>query len=220
LTRSGNSHLDGAHELHEPERVVIGGPNGAGKSTAAPAILRDTITVSEFVNADVIARGLSGFNPQGAGIAAGRIMLERLAELASSKADFAFESTLASRSLARWLRGLAGGGYLVHVVFLWLPSVELAVARVRDRERLGGHSVPYETIVRRYARGAQNFLKLYRPLATTWRVYDNSPSNGPILVARSVAGSAEVVLDADAWKRIQLSWRELEAAQDDPRDPF
>ncbi len=119
----------------EPNIVVVGGPNGAGKSTAATALLRDTLSVSEFVNADVIAEGLSGFDPQASAFSAGRIMLQRMHILAGQRTDFAFETTLASRSFAPWLSSLAGSGYLVHVVFLWLSSPELAVLRVRERVR-------------------------------------------------------------------------------------
>ena len=106
----------------EPNIVIVGGPNGAGKSTTAPAILRDTLGIDEFVNADVIALGISGFRPGGSAIAAGRIMLERMHELAGRRIDFAFETTLASRSFAPWLRSLASSGYVVHLIFLWLPS--------------------------------------------------------------------------------------------------
>jgi predicted ABC-type ATPase len=125
--------------------VVLSGPNGAGKSTAAPSLLKGRLSVDQFVNADEIARGLAGFAPETAAIPAGRIMLTRLRELAAARADFAFESTLASRSFARWLESLTSGGYRFHLVFLWLPSADLAVARVRDRVRQGGHDVPETT---------------------------------------------------------------------------
>jgi len=182
---------------------MVGGPNGAGKSTAAPALLREALAVSEFVNADLIARGLSGFDPGGSAMSAGRVMLARLKELASRKRDFAFETTMASRSFAPWLRGLMVEGYLLHLVFLWLSSPEMAVARVSARVRDGGHDVPEETIRRRYSRGIRNFLHLYRPMATTWRVYDNSSVQGPRLVARGRAGSEEEVLLEDQWQRIR-----------------
>src|SRR5947209_15079140 len=95
---------------HSPSVVVLAGPNGAGKSTAAPQLLKDTLAVTEFVNADVIARGLSAFDPERAALAAGRVMRKRLQELARERKDFAFESTLAGRSFAPWLGELARGG--------------------------------------------------------------------------------------------------------------
>jgi predicted ABC-type ATPase len=126
----------------KPHVIVVAGPNGAGKSTAAPRLLRDALSVREFVNADTIAAGLSAFRPESVAIAAGRIMLARMRVLAAAREDFAFETTLASRSFAPWLAGLQSGGYHVHLLFLWLRSPELAVSRVAERVRLGGHDVP------------------------------------------------------------------------------
>jgi predicted ABC-type ATPase len=144
-----------------PDVVMLAGPNGAGKSTAAPALLRDILSVNEFVNADVIAQGLSAFEPERAAPAAGRIMLARLRELARQRESFAFETTLASRSFAPWIAGLKSeGGYKFRLVFLWLPSPEAAVARVAERVRAGGHDVPEATIRRRYAAGLKNFFTL------------------------------------------------------------
>src|SRR5437763_2952844 len=133
-----------------PSVVVIAGPNGAGKSTAAPALLSGVLGVSEFVNADVIAQGLSGFNPEGAAIAAGRIMLGRLKELANARKSFAFETTLASKTFAPWIAGLTRRGYEFHLIFLWLGSVELALDRIAQRVREGGHHVPDDVVRRRY----------------------------------------------------------------------
>ena len=107
--------------------VLLAGANGAGKSTAGPSILNDSLGITEFVNADTIAAGLSAFDPQASAIAAGRIMLHRLEALASQRRDFAFETTLAGRSLARWIERLSNRGYRSHVFFLWLPSEELAI---------------------------------------------------------------------------------------------
>jgi predicted ABC-type ATPase len=118
--------------------IVLAGPNGAGKSTAAPYLLRGALGVTEFVNADVIAQGLSAFAPEAVAVAAGRIMLARLRELASKRVSFAFETTLASRSFAPWLASVVAGGYSFHLLYLWLPSADLAVSRVADRVRFGG----------------------------------------------------------------------------------
>ncbi|HZL93888.1 MAG TPA: AAA family ATPase [Vicinamibacterales bacterium] len=113
-----------------PSVVILAGPNGAGKSTAAPELLQGELAVNEFVNADVIARGLSAFDPDRAAIAAGRVMLARLNELARQRESFAFETTLASRSFAPRLRALRKSGYAIHLLFLWLSSPDLAVQRV------------------------------------------------------------------------------------------
>ncbi len=183
--------------------VVLAGPNGSGKSTTAPALLKGALGVTEFVDADTIARGLSAFQAERVALSAGRIMLTRLKELAAQRVSFAFETTLASRMFARWLAELQEGGYRVHIVFLWLPSTDLAIARVADRVRMGGHVVPEDTIRRRYAAGLRNFFSLYRPLANSWRIYDNSASSAPRLIARGRAAKVTRVLDEAVWARIK-----------------
>ena len=122
--------------------------------------------MTEFVNADAIAAGLSAFRPESVAIAAGRIMLRRMRALAAARENFAFETTLASRSFAAWLPKLQGGGYRLHLLFLWLRSPELAVSRVAGRERLGGHDVAEAVVRRRYRAGLQNLFRLYLPAAT------------------------------------------------------
>ena len=168
-----------------PSVVILAGPNGAGKSTAAPALLHGTLAINEFVNADVIARELSPADPERAAMAAGRVMLARLRELTDRRISFAFESTLASRTLAPWLRDIRASGYDVQVVFLWLPSADFAIERVAGRVRAGGHNVPAETVRRRYRSGLGNFFSLYEPLASAWRFYDSSGPT-PRLVAEGL----------------------------------
>lgn len=189
---------------HSPNVVIIAGPNGAGKTTTAPALLRDILDIPFFINADIIAQGLSGFNPESAALQAGRIMLERLKTLAAQEADFAFETTLAARSYAAWIRGLQRAqGYSLHVVFLWLPRSEMALARVRSRVRRGGHNIPEDVVHRRYEAGLRNFFTLYMPLTASWRFYDNSRMTGPRLLAM---GSGERVHKAPAafeWDRMR-----------------
>jgi predicted ABC-type ATPase len=167
-----------------PSVVILAGPNGAGKSTAAPELLQGALAVNEFVNADVIARGLSAFDPESAAIGAGRVMLARLRDLAKQRVSFAFETTLASRTFAPWLRDLAASGYGVHLVFLWLSSADLAVERVADRVRHGGHNVPPETVRRRYDAGLRNFFRLYEPLVSTWRLFNASGPKPELLAER------------------------------------
>ena len=181
-----------------PRVVALAGPNGAGKSTFGPAIIRGTLGITEFVNADVIARGLSGFDPDRAAFAAGRVMLQRMKELSKQKASFAFETTLASRSFAPWVQELSGEGYEFHLVFVWLPSADEAIRRVRDRVKRGGHSIPEDVIRRRYEAGLENFFQLYKPLATRWHIHDNSGSE-PRQIATGSREVVEGVLDEGIW---------------------
>jgi predicted ABC-type ATPase len=185
-----------------PSVVILAGPNGAGKSTVAPALLQGALAVDEFVNADVIASGLSAFDPESAAIAAGRVMLARLHELAAQRVSFAFETTLASRTLAPWLRDLRASGYQIHLLFLWLPSAEFALARVADRVRAGGHDVPAETVRRRYGAGLGNFFSLYEPLASAWRLYDSSGLK-PALIAERLEAGALRVYDEAVWTLVK-----------------
>jgi predicted ABC-type ATPase len=183
-----------------PDVVVLGGPNGAGKSTAAPRLLRGPLRVDEFVNADTLAQGLSAFRPQDVAVEAGRITLQRLSALEAQRKSFAFESTLASQGLARRLDRLKQSGYRVHILYLWLPTVELALARVAARVRTGGHDVPAEAVRRRFERGRHNFFTLYRTLADAWRLYDATPLEGPKLIAAGGSGELTRVRNRKAWR--------------------
>jgi predicted ABC-type ATPase len=185
-----------------PSVVILAGPNGAGKSTAAPALLQGALAVNEFVNADVIARGLSAFDPDAAAIAAGRVMLGRLRELAGQRTSFAFETTLASRTFAPWLRDLGASDYEIHLVFLWLSSADLAIERVADRVRCGGHNIPAEVVRRRYSAGIRNFFGLYQPVATSWVLY-NSSGPQPTLVAEGLESQPQQVYDMDVWATVR-----------------
>ena len=187
--------------------VVIAGANGSGKSTAAPALLQGTLGVNEFVNADAIAVGLSAFQPETVAFRAGRIMLERLRQLANQRVNFAFETTLATRSFSPWIANLRQTGYRFHLIFLWLPSPELAIARVQERVRTGGHDVPDETIRRRYRAGIRNFFQLYRPLADTWRFYNNSDTAQPRIIASGKCEIVDAIYDAGIWESIVSKYR-------------
>lgn len=156
-----------------PNIIIIAGPNGAGKSTIAPKLLRDTFGITEYVNADTIAEGLSAFAAEEASFEAGRIMLARLRHLSEQNKDFAFETTLATRFYANWAVGLKeASGYRISLIFLWLRQVELSIARVAARVKLGGHSIPEATIRRRFERGRKNFFELYVPIADAWQIYN------------------------------------------------
>lgn len=182
--------------------IAIAGPNGAGKSTTAPFLLQEALAVSEFVNADAIAAGISAFRPEAVAIAAGRIMLHRMKMLAQMRENFAFETTLASRGFATWLRDLRTSGYLFHIAFLSLPDHELALARVAERVRLGGHNVKEEVIIRRFALGLRNFFQIYRKIADSWQMFDNSDIIEPRLIAFGKAEKTCTVIDQDAWANL------------------
>jgi len=183
--------------------VVIAGPNGSGKSTTAPSILRDALAVPEFVNADTIALGLSALRPESVALAAGRVMLTRLRTLAAAGGSFAFETTLAGRNFASWLRSMQGRGFRVHLAFLSLPDADLAVARVAERVRQGGHHVPEDVIRRRFVAGLSNFFSLYEPLCDSWQMFDNADVAGPRMIAAGGHGTPKAIFDEDAWRHLE-----------------
>jgi predicted ABC-type ATPase len=160
----------------------------------------------EFVNADRIAQGLSAFNPEVVAIEAGRLMLVRLEELARQRATFAFETTLASRSFAPWLRARRVEGFDVYVVFLWLPDPEDAVRRVAERVTQRGHNVASDVVRRRYAAGLRNFFELHQTLTTEWRMYDTTKPGAPRLLATGRGTEATIVADPVQWNSIVRQW--------------
>ena len=168
----------------------------------APQLLPKVLGVVEFVNADTIAQGLAAYGPELVALEAGAIMLTRLQHLAEQRRNFAFETTLAGRSFAQWLSKLVCEGYDFHLVYLWLPSADLAVARVADRVRMGGHHVPEETIRRRYHAGLRNFFRLYMPLASVWRIYDNSNVEDMSLVAEGDRKIVSRIVDGTTWQKL------------------
>ena len=182
-----------------PQVVIIAGPNGAGKSTLAPFLLRDSLDLQDYVNADPIALGLSGFNPASVAFRAARVMMNRLHDLAGQSKTFAFETTLATRFYGRWIEELRRQGYNSQLIFLWLRSPELAILRVRERVLSGGHDVPDSVIVRRYTRGLKNFRTIYQPLADVWSVYDNSASPEPTLIGSGGRERELKILQPKAW---------------------
>lgn len=199
----GKESQRGKSTLTAPPRIVIlAGPNGAGKSSAAASLLRGALKIDQFVNADAVAKGLSEFDPESVAIDAGRIMLKRLRELAAARETFAFETTLASKSFAPWIRKLQETGYEFHLVFLWLPNAEVALARVQDRVLHGGHQVPPEVIRRRYVAGLRNFFEIYRPLADAWRIVNNSVSPTRA-IARGRGAKVTHVADRELWRTIE-----------------
>ena len=189
-----------------PHAVIVAGPNGAGKSTLAPWLLARLFDISLHVNADVIATGLAGFDPASVAVRAGRIMLERIEELHRERASFAVESTISGVSLNAFVQRLKSSGYHTHVVYLWLPSPDLAVDRVRARVALGGHDIPEDDIRRRFYRSVANFEHVYRRTADFWRVYHaiTPPADPePRLIAHGEGERVVDIVDAEAWAALQ-----------------
>ena len=186
-----------------PHVIVIAGANGAGKSTVAPYLLRDKLGVSEFVNADTLAQGLSAYSPEKVAISAGRIMLKRINKLAEARENFAFETTLSTRTFVPRLKRMRRNGYKFKLVFLWLASEELAVSRVAERVKQGGHNIPTDTIKRRYVKGLQNFFNLYQPIADSWYFYDNSNISNLRLIAEGNLLKIEKVKDGKLWQELK-----------------
>lgn len=162
--------------------VIIAGPNGVGKTTFAHEFLPHEAGLPEFINADLIARGLSPFAPERAALQAGKLMLAEIARRVGAGESFAFETTLSGLNYARHIPRWREAGYHVKLVFLSLPTVELSLARVKARVAQGGHSVSEEVVRRRFDAGRRNFDQVYRILVSSWVLYDNSGA-APVLIA-------------------------------------
>jgi len=168
-----------------PQAYIIAGPNGAGKTTFAREFLPDDAGCTTFINADLIAAGLSPLRPEAAAFAAMRLMAEMMHACVRDGRDFAIETTLAGRTYAGLIRSWRAAGYDVRIVFLRLMLVEQAIDRVAQRVRLGGHHVPEDIVRRRFDQGWRHFNDLYRRLATSWTVYDAS-GEAPVLIEQGV----------------------------------
>ena len=197
-------------QITNPQCIVIAGPNGAGKSSSAPELLKDAAGVATFVNADVIAQGLAAFRPEDVAIEAGRIMLGRIEALMEAGQDFAFETTLSGRSVERLLSRAVGHGYQVHMFYIWLPSADMAVARVAQRVAAGGHDVLESVVRRRFGRSVANAARLSALGVATWRIYDGSGVGPPRLVASASAGGPTSVHDRLTWTQIVEGAKETE----------
>lgn len=181
---------------------IIAGCNGAGKTTASYTMLPEMLDCWEFVNADEIAKGLSPFNQERMAIEAGRIMLQRMEDLLSQDEEFAFETTLASRSYTQFIEKAHAKGYFVSLLFFWLPSPELAIERVATRVAEGGHNIPEDVIRRRYDSGIRNFKALYMSACDFWTIYDNSGTGGVKKVAWGQKGTTMEILEPESYQKI------------------
>ncbi|GHU34500.1 hypothetical protein AGMMS50256_28200 [Betaproteobacteria bacterium] len=161
--------------------LIIAGPNGAGKTTFARSFLPDEAACPRFINADLIAAGLSPFAPEAAAIKAGRLMLEEIRSCVQGGESFAFETTLSGLSYLRHIRQWRAQGYRVSLYFLSLPDAKFAVARVAERVRQGGHAIPEAVIRRRFSAGLRNFEQYYRASVNDWALYDNTDTQPALL---------------------------------------
>jgi predicted ABC-type ATPase len=178
--------------MNNPNLYIIAGPNGSGKTTFVQRFLPYYADCINFVNADLIASGLSPFSPEIAAIKAGKLMLDEIDRFRKLYVDFAFETTLSGKSYIRLLKEMKEAGYKIHVYFLWLRSVELALDRVKNRVAMGGHDVPAQTVRRRFDRGLHNLFHLYRLVTDSWIIFDNSEEI-PRVIAKESSGILTVV---------------------------
>lgn len=164
-----------------PKLYIIAGCNGAGKTTASMVVLPEILHCREFVNADEIAKGLSPFKPEEVAIEAGKLMLQRIELLMEKRATFAIETTLATKGYRRLVERASQTGYIVFLLYFWLPSPEMAEQRVKLRVASGGHDIPKDVIYRRYWRGLENLFNIFIPIVDKWSIYDNRNSMQPIV---------------------------------------
>ena len=171
---------------------IIAGSNGSGKTTFAREYLPNYAKCNNFVNADLIAQGLSPFSPVAASIKAGRLLLERVHQFVERKMDFAIESTLSGKTYTTILKSIKEKGYSIHIFYLWIPDIRLAKARIKQRVQDGGHDVPEGDVTRRFKRSSDNFVEIYKPLCDSWIIFDNSSERSEI-IAHEEMGKLVVV---------------------------
>jgi predicted ABC-type ATPase len=174
--------------LNEKKLYIIAGCNGAGKTTASFTILPEILDCKEFVNADEIAKGLSPFQPEKVSFEAGRIMLNRINELLSENENFAFETTLSTRSYKIKIAEAKEKGYRITLLFFWLQNIDLAKERVKTRVKEGGHNIDPEVIERRYIRGIKNLFDIYLPIVDGALIFDNSEGKHELLADKKIDG--------------------------------
>jgi predicted ABC-type ATPase len=176
------------HHSAIPNLYVIAGPNGAGKTTFAREFLPNYADCKNFVNADLISQGVSPFSPEAAAIRAEKLMLAEIEAFAERNADFGFETTLSGLSHMNLIRKLKKRRYRINIFYLWVPSADAALARVRERVARGGHDIAEPIIRRRFDRSIRNFLIKYRQLANFWTLFDNSAKVPEVIAKKMVQG--------------------------------
>ena len=186
--------------MNDPNCYIIAGSNGAGKTTFATEFLPRYAHCTNFVNPDLIARGLSPFNPDEAMIHAGRLVLSQIQMFATSRLNFAFETTLSGRTYLPIIKQLRADGYRIHLFYLWIPTVELALSRIQDRVRRGGHNVLERDVRRRFERTSKNLLSLYRPTLDSFHLFDNSLKE-PVLVFKDELG-VKTILKKEIYQKL------------------
>lgn len=186
---------------------IIAGCNGAGKTTASFTILPEILNCKEFVNADEIAKGLSPFQPEKVSFEAGRIMINRINELLAIHENFAFETTLATKSYKSKVINAQQNNYNVTLLFFWLENVELAIERVRTRVLEGGHNIETEVIKRRYKNGIKNLFEIYLPIADEVMIFDNSEGKS-LLIAEKILESELNILNEIKFNKLKKQYHE------------
>ena len=184
-----------------PRLFIISGCNGSGKTTASYALLPEMLGCSEFVNSDEFAKSLAPFNPEKAYVGASRYMLLKMRHLLDRKADFCIETTLATRSLLKTIKDAQEQGYYVTILYFWIDSPEIAIARVRARVKAGGHNIKEETIRRRYHVGLHYLFREFMPLCNRWILCDNT--NVPFTIVAESSENGTILRDPVKFSRIK-----------------
>jgi predicted ABC-type ATPase len=190
-----------------PTVYLIADCNGAGKTTASLTLLPEMLECKEFVNADNIAAGISPFQPDKVAIEAGRLMLKRINDLKKIKIDFAIETTLSSRNYISKIKEFQKENYEVILIYFWLNTPLLAIERIKERVKKGGHFIPDEIVTRRYYRGIKNLLQYFIPFCDYWLVFDNSSQNA-VMVAEGIKDLEKKIFNDEIWQQINRIYHE------------
>ena len=189
----------------QPKFVLMGGPNGSGKSTLAERVVLGEFGIVRFMNADTIARGFAAYDVDVAAASAGRALLMEADRLVEARQDYATETTLSGRSWAKRIKQMNAAGYLTHLAFVYVDSPDRNVDRVAYRVAHGGHHIPEDDIRRRYERSLSNLFKVYLPIVSSWKIYNNTSTDGHRAVAAKGDGGDIDIFDPVEWERLRSS---------------